>query len=258
MRITGVVVAGAALVLTACGNESGAGGSGGSLDGKTYLSVSVTEDGKAKQLAPNTRIQLQFKDDGQLSANAGCNSMGGKVSTGGGKLSVDELAMTNMGCDAPRHAQDDWFAKFLQAEPTWKLEADKLTVTGGSTALVLQDRETAEPDKPLDGTKWSLETVISGETASHSIGSEQAHFTISGERITGSTGCNSFQGIVSRTGDKLTFGEIATTRKACAGEQATLEKAILDGLKTPVTYSIESNRLKLRDATGNGLDLTAG
>ena len=258
MRITGVVVASTALVLSACGNESGgADGAGGSLDGKTYLSVSVTEDGKAKQLAPNTRIQLQFKDDGMLSANAGCNSMGGKVSTADGKLSVNGLGMTEMGCDAPRHAQDDWFAKFIQAEPAWKLEADKLTVTGGSTSLVLQDRETAEPDKPLDGTKWSLETVVTGQTASHSMGSEQAHFTISGERVTGSTGCNSFQGIVSRTGNKLTFGELATTRKACAGEQATLEKAILDGLKTEVTYSIEANKLQLRDATGNGLDLTA-
>jgi heat shock protein HslJ len=254
MRITGVVMAGAALVVSACGNESGA---GGSLDGKSYLSVSVTEDGKAKQLAPSTRIQLQFMDDGRLVANAGCNSMSGQVSTGGGKLAVDDLAITDMGCDGPRHAQDDWFAKLLQDEPSWKLEADKLTVTRGATALVLQDRETAEPDKPLDGTKWLLETVISGETASHSMGSEQAYFTINGERVTGSTGCNSFQGVVSRIGNKLTFGELATTRKACAGEGAALEKAILDGLKAEVTYSIDSNRLKLRTANGNGLDLTA-
>lgn len=257
MRITGFVLAGAALTASACGSESGAGG-GGSLDGKSYLSVSVTEDGKAKQLAPSTRIQLQFMDDGRLVANAGCNSMSGQVSTGGGKLSVQDLAITDMGCDGPRHDQDDWFAKLLQDEPTWKLESDKLTVSRGATALVLQDRETAEPDKPLDGTKWLLETVISGETASHSMSSEQAYFTINGERITGSTGCNSFQGVVSRTGNKLTFGELATTRKACISEQAAQEKAILGGLKGEVTYSIESNLLKLRTPDGNGLDFSVG
>ncbi len=261
MRITAVVVAGLALVLSACGNESGAGGSGaggGSLDGRTFLSVSVTEDGSVKQLAPNTRIQLRFMDDGRLTATAGCNSLGAdKVSTDDGKLTVGTMGGTEMGCDPVRHAQDEWLSTLLQDDPGWKLDADKLTLTRGTTELVLQDRETAEPDMPLDGTKWSLETVISGETASHSMGSEQAYFTISGERITGSTGCNSFQGIVSRTGDKLTFGELATTRKACAGEQATLEKAILDGLKTEVTYSVESNRLKLRTADGSGLDLTS-
>jgi heat shock protein HslJ len=254
MRIAGVVLAGAAFALSACGSESGA---GGSLDGKTYLSVSVTEDGKPKQLAPNTRIQLQFLDDGRLTASAGCNTMGGKVSTGGGKLAVKELAITDMGCDALRGAQDNWLADLLQGQPTWKLDAGKLTVAKGSTALVFQDRETAEPNKPLDGTKWALETVISGQTASHPMGSEQAYFTINGERITGSTGCNSFQGIVSRTGNKLTFGELSTTRKACTGDQATLEKAILDGLKTEVTYTIEANHLKLRTVDGNGLDLTA-
>ena len=246
------LVVGLALPLAACGDESSA---GASLKGKSYLSTSVMENGKAKQLAPNTRVRLQFMDDGRLLADAGCNSMQGPVSTSGGKLAVDDLAITDMGCDPPRQAQDDWLAKLLQDKPTWKLEADKLNVTAGTTTLVLQDRETAEPDLALDGTKWSLETVITGETASHQTGSEKAHFTISGERITGSTGCNDFQGIVARTGDKLTFGELGTTRRACEGDAAALEKAVLGVLKGEVSFSIEANRLSLRGANGNGLDL---
>ena len=252
-----IAVAGAGLLLTlaGCGDESSAGG--GSLRGRSYLSTAVTADGKPKELVANTRIRMQFTDDGRLIADAGCNSMGGTVSTDGGKLSVQELAITDMGCDAPRHTQDDWLAKLLQDEPAWKLEADKLSVTHGGTELVLQDRETAEPDKPLDGTKWSLETVIAGETASHSVGSEMAHLTISGERVTGSTGCNDLQGIVARTGNKLTFGELSVTLKACTGDAAALEKAVLAALKGEVTYSIEANRLKLRTPDGNGIDLTS-
>lgn len=250
----GAIMAGTALTVTACGSESGA---GGSLDGKSYLSVTATEDGKARQLVPKTRIRLQFLDDGRLMADAGCNSMGGKVSTDGGKLSVQDLAITDMGCDAPRHAQDDWLAKLLQDGPAWKLEADKLSVTKGGTELVLQDRETAEPDKPLDGTKWSLDTVITGGTASHTVGSERAHLTISGERVTGSTGCNDLQGIVARTGSKLTFGELSVTLKACTGLVDDLEKAMLAALKGEVTYSIEANRLELRTPDGNGIDLTS-
>lgn len=243
------------LALTGCGNESDA---GGSLSGKSYLSTSVTENGKPKQLAPKTQVRLQFHDDGRLSADAGCNSMQGPVSTDDGKLSVKDLAMTEMGCDGPRHAQDEWLAKVLQGGPTWKLEADKLTVTAGTSTLVLQDRETANPDRELDGARWVVESLIKGETAAHPMGSEKAHLTISGERVTGSTGCNDFQGIVARTGDTLTFGELGTTRKACQGDEATLEKAVLDVLKGEVTFKIEANRLQLRAADGSGLDLTTG
>jgi heat shock protein HslJ len=248
-----IAVAGLLLALAACGDESSA---GGSLKGKSYLSTAVTENGQAKQLAAKTRIRLQFTDDGRLIADAGCNSMQSRVSTSNGRLAVEDLAMTDMGCDAPRHAQDDWLAKLLHNKPTWKLEADTLTVTSGGTTISLLDRKTAEPDLPLDGTKWSLETVITGEVASHQAGSEKAWITFSGERVTGSTGCNELQGVVARDNGKLTFGDLVTTRRACVGDGAALESALLDTLKGEVTYEIDSSRLKLR-ARGNGLDFTA-
>jgi heat shock protein HslJ len=258
MMRTVVTAVATVMLLSACGSEASPGESGGSLDGKSFLSVAVTEGGKAKQLAPRTRIQLQFLADGRLSANAGCNSMGGKVSTGGGKLAVKELAVTDMGCDAPRHAQDDWLAKLLQDEPSWTLAADKLTVSKGETELVLQDRETAQPDKQLDGTRWTLESVISGKTASHPAGAGKAHLTVSGERITGSTGCNDFEGVVARTAGKLTLGEIAVTAVGCMGDRAKLEQDVLSVLRGELTYTIEADRLQLRAADGTGLDLIAG
>jgi heat shock protein HslJ len=248
-----IAVAGLLLALAACGDESSA---GGSLKGKSYLSTAVTENGQAKQLAAKTRIRLQFTDDGRLIADAGCNSMQSRVSTSNGRLAVEDLAMTDMGCDAPRHAQDDWLAKLLHNKPTWKLEADTLTVTSGGTTISLLDRKTAEPDLPLDGTKWSLETVITGEVASHQAGSEKAWITFNGERVTGSTGCNELQGVVARDNGTLTFADLVTTRRACVGDGAALESAFLDTLKGEVTYEIDSSRLKLR-ARGNGLDFTA-
>ncbi|TDU90968.1 heat shock protein HslJ [Kribbella voronezhensis] len=252
--IAAVVVAGLAVALSGCGDESGTGGS--TLQGKSYLSTAVTENGKPKQLAPKTRIQLQFLPDGRLSANAGCNSMGAdKVTTSGGRLGVKDLTITDMGCDAPRHAQDDWLSKLLTSGPTWKLTGDKLKLSSGTTVISLVDRATAVPDLPLDGTKWTLDTVVSGETASHSMDADKVHFTISGERVTGSTGCNDFQGIVSHTGDKLTFGELGTTRRACTGDAATLEKTVLDALKGDVVYDISSGNLQLSptNAPGTGL-----
>jgi heat shock protein HslJ len=250
-----LVVAVGLVALAGCGGESGAGGSS-ELGGKTYLSTAVTENGAPKMLAPNTRIRLEFRDDGTLTANAGCNSIGGKAATGDGKLKVDDLAVTEMGCDAPRHAQDTWLVELLQSTPHWKAEADKLTITSGGTVLQLQDRETAQPDVALDGTKWILESVVRGETVS-TPGNGGAHLTFNGERVTGSTSCNELQGVVARTSDKLTFGELGTTRRACSGPAAELEKTVLATLNGEVTYTLDADRLRLRTPANDGLDLKA-
>lgn len=246
--------AGLLLALTACGNESGA---GAELSGKSFLSTSVTENGQPRPLAPNTRVRLQFTDDGRLVADAGCNSMQSPVSTSGGKLTLKgQLAMTAMGCPGPQQGQDSWLANIISAKPTWKLDGSTLDVTSGGTTIALVDRQTAEPALALDGPRWTLDTVITGDVASHQTGVEKAWMTLNGERVTGSTGCNEFQGMVARGTGTLTFGELATTRRACTGDAAKLEQAVLVGLKGQVTYSIDGNRLKIRISTG-GLDFTA-
>jgi heat shock protein HslJ len=252
-----IALAGAGLLLvqlTACGHDAG---TGATLTGKTYLSTSVIEGGKPKQLAPNTRVRLQFTDDGKLVANAGCNSLQTKVSTADGKLTLDaQIEQTAMGCLGPRQAQDGWLSGILAAKPSWKLNGSKLDLTAGSTTISLTDQKTAEPALALDGTKWALSSVITGEVASHQAGSEKAWLTLNGERVTGSTGCNDFQGTVARATGKLTFGELATTRRACAGDAAQLESLLLKGLKGDVTYQVDGSTLKLRSSSG-GLDFTA-
>jgi heat shock protein HslJ len=253
-RMIALAGAGLLLALTACGNESGA---GDSLTGKSYLSTAVTEDGKPKQLAPKTRVRLQFTDDGRLVADVGCNSMQSEVSTGGGKLTLKgELASTAMGCPGPQQGQDAWLSKILTAKPAWKLDGNKLDVTAGGTTISLLDRDTAEPALALDGTRWTLNTLITGDVASHQAGFEKVWMTLNGERVTGSTGCNDFQGKVARATGKLTFGELATTRRACAGDAAKIETTLLNALKDDLGYEIESNTLKLRTSTG-GLDFTS-
>jgi heat shock protein HslJ len=250
-----------ALVLTACGNETGAGSPPSSpspsLSGKTFLSTAVTADGKPKELAPQTRVRLQFTDDGRLVADVGCNSMQSPVTTSDGKLTLKEqLSMTAMGCPGMQQGQDSWLARILQSTPTWKLDGTKLSVTSGATTIDLTDRAVAEPSIALDGTKWQLSTVITGGTAAHQIGSEQAWLTLNGERVTGSTGCNSFQGVVARNTGTLTFGDLATTRRACKGDQSKLETSLLKGLNGTMSYQVEGQSLHLRAPDG-GLDFTA-
>jgi len=62
--------------------------------------------------------------------------------------------------------------------------------------------------------------------------------------------------VVARSTGKLTFGELATTRRACPGEPATLESQLLKGLHGEMTYQVTGPELKLRSEAG-GLDFTA-
>ncbi|HET9771205.1 MAG TPA: META domain-containing protein, partial [Acidimicrobiia bacterium] len=108
--------------------------------GRTFLSTSVTENGRPKPLVEGTRISLRFDGDRRhVGAQAGCNSMGGPASFEGGKLVVDDLATTEMGCDPPRHAQDEWVADFLTGRPTWALDGPVLTLETGTARIVLED-----------------------------------------------------------------------------------------------------------------------
>jgi heat shock protein HslJ len=255
MRLLGLLV----VSLTACGSEVvAAGDTGGSPVGTSYLSVKVTEDGKVKPLAPNTRIRLDFRNDGALSFHTGCNQLGGEISLDGGKIVMDGYGGTEIGCDPARQAQDEWLARILMDRPAWKLEADVLTITRGSTTLVLRDRKVVEPDLPLEGTTWTVDGVMTKEVFEHFYELVPATITINGGRVSGSTGCNQFQGSVTHTATTLTFGELSVTDKACTGDAARLQEGVLARMKGKLTYSIDHDRLELRRSDGaTGLDLTA-
>lgn len=243
------------LALTACGQEAAPrGDAGGSLAGRTFLSTTVTENGKPR---PGTQIQLGFTTTGRMSWNAGCNTSETTVSTADGRLSLGkEITSTLIGCLGAQQEQDSWIGRVLTANPAWKLDGDKLVLSTESTTISLVDKETAEPSPALDGTKWVLSSVVSGDTVGHYAGSEKVWMTLNGERVTGSTGCNEFQGMVARSPGKLTFGELATTRRACKGNAATLESLLLKGLQGEVTYRIDGSTLQVRNS-GGGLDFTA-
>lgn len=245
------------LATTACGGDDGPGGGvDGVLRGRTFLSTGVTEDGKPRQLAKQTRIELQFTDDGRLIANAGCNSMQSPVGTGDKRLTAADLAITDMGCDAPRHAQDDWLAKVLGAKPDWKLEGQTLTLTSGGTVITLQDKQATQPNLPLTGTRWTLTTLIDGETASSSPAASKAYLVLKAGKVTGSTGCNTMNGTAVVEGKYIAFGPIGTTRKACGADLATLEKSVLGVLKGTVRFELTSSGLTLKGQNSKGLGFT--
>lgn len=241
-----------------CGDDDARTGGDGELTGRTFLSESITEGGQDRELVEGTRISLDFTTDGQVSANAGCNHLFGDVTVTSERLEVGLMGGTEMGCDPQRHAQDEWLMDFLESSPTWLLDADRLTLTAGDTEIVLLDREVADPDRPLEGTRWSVDTIISGEVASSMwAGTEgSAWFVVEGERFTASSGCRDFEGDVEVGEDTLRFGDVVQTDPMCAEEHREVDEAMQAIFGGEVEYSIEAGRLTFTQTGGEaGLGL---
>lgn len=226
------------------------------LDGRTFLSVDVTENGAARPLVPGTRVALRF-EDGRTGASAGCNTMGGTYTLDGDRIRIDGAAMTEMGCDPERHDQDDWLFGFLGSGPRLTLSGNDLVLTSGGTTIRLVDREIAEPDLPLVRTTWTVTTIVVGGTAS-SLPAEvvaSLEFTDDG-RVSVETGCNSGGGTYQVDGSTLRFGVHAMTERACAGPAGQVEAAVLAALAADtVAFEIDADTLTLV-AGDNGLGLT--
>ena len=189
--------------------------------------------------------------------------MGGPASIDDGRLVVGDLATTEMGCDPPRHAQDEWLARFLTSRPAADLSAETLTLENGTTRIVLEDREVADPDRPLRGTKWVVDTIVEGESASSVPAGAEALRRLRRRRrrtaSAGNAGCNGMGGNAAVHDDTgtITFSEVVTTKMACEDDRMRLERAVLDTLKGDVAYTIDADVLRLDGPNGQGLRLRA-
>jgi heat shock protein HslJ len=229
----------------------------GILAGRQFLSTGVTIDGAPFALVAGTRIRLTI-DDGRLSANAGCNIVGGTLTIDGNKLLFSGASMTEMACDPARMSQDDWFVALLGAGPTFVLNGNDLTLTSGTTVVTLLDREIAEPDQPLVGPTWSLAALINGDVVASVPVGGNARITFAADGTFAlNDGCNSGFGDYAVDGDAIAFANIATTKIACSGAAAQIELAVLTVLRSAsISFAIDANSLTLM-AGAAGLQFSA-
>ncbi|HAS12504.1 MAG TPA: hypothetical protein DCS55_18655 [Acidimicrobiaceae bacterium] len=225
-----------------------------------YLSIEVTEAGAPRPLVEGTVISLRI-DDGRVGASLGCNQLGARYELDGDRLLVEELSTTEMGCDPERHAQDEWFAGVLQAEPTVVVDGDTMVLTSGETVVRFVDREVAEPDRELVGATWEVDGFADGQDpddAAMSMAVEQpgiVRFEESGF-VTGDDGCNGFgfgetdgeatEGLRYEVdGDEVVFtGAPVRELQACPDLEEYADRfwAALTGT---ATWSIDADRLVL-------------
>ncbi|MBT2403474.1 MULTISPECIES: META domain-containing protein [unclassified Streptomyces] len=133
------------------------------------------------------------------------------------------------------------------------------TSADGNT-IVMTDEPPA-PGAPLTATRWTVDSLVSGETVS-SVPPEatgKAAFTIAADgAASGTLGCNRFSAKAAVDGPKLTFGPLTTTRMACPGPRGELERTLTELFGAgPLTWKIHAQALTLTAADGKGLTARA-
>jgi heat shock protein HslJ len=247
------VVLTALVTMTGCGSATDDPSSASlDVDGRTFLSTVVTVDGEPMSLVSGTTLSLSFTGS-TITANAGCNTMGGDATIDGGTLVVGTgLAMTEMGCDSDRMEQDAWFADLLATEPSVALDANKLTLESKDTVVTMTDEEVADPDRSLVGTDWTLDGIVEGEIASSVPATPKvALFFAESGQVQFSDGCNSLDGTYTVDGDTITLQHISTTLMACS-PNGDVEAAVQSVLGDTVKFQIDGPSLMLNNGP-NGL-----
>lgn len=240
-------------VFSACGEDDDTSGSAPQdLAGNVFVGSDVT----GHDIVPGSSIRLEFDRD-KLSAYAGCNRMSGGYSLDADTLVVEQLAATMMGCADDLMNQDTWLSGFLQGSPTVARDGDTLTLTSGDTVVRLDEESSVRATLPLEGTDWTLTTVIQNEAASSVPADTTAGLRIDGGSLLARTGCNNGRATVTVSEDALTVSPVMTTKMACPPPYDQIEPAFLAVLQSNPTYQIDYDTLKLTSPDGaSGLVFT--
>jgi heat shock protein HslJ len=109
---------------------------------------------------------------------------------------------------------------------------------------------------PLVGTNWvlsggsALAVPLTGATVSIRFGSD--------DRVSGESGCNSYNAAYKASGSSLSIGpSIATTLVLCQGAADAIERAYIAFLPKVQAYSISGTTLSLSGAGGKVLEYTS-
>lgn len=231
-----------------------------SLAGRVFLAQRVTEGGKPRALVAGSSLMISFHEGSRVGASAGCNSLGGRYTVDGGSLVISDAAITEKACRDVMD-QEAWYMGFLESRLAITRNGDALVLEGGDTRIEFLDREVATPDVALEGRTWTVDTIITSQSASHAAWPRPATLVFeAGGVLVVDAGCNGGKGSYRVAGKELTFESVGLTELACADPLAReLETAVVSVLSgpQPVTWEITVDRLSLRNKDGRGLALTA-
>jgi heat shock protein HslJ len=156
-----------------------------------------------------------------------------------------------MMCETTIMTQESIYLEALQAAKSYSILGDQLS-------LIKANKEVSAIFKAqkqdLAGTSWEVITYNNGKQAVTSVlagTSISADFGADG-KLSGKSGCNSYNGSYKVDGSKISIGPIASTKMFCSEPAGVMEQEsqYLLALESAATYTIEGSSLELRTQDG--------
>ena len=237
----------AAVLLAGCAAGIGA---ADDVDGEWELAEG-TADGAPLPLPPGRAATLRLAD-GEAGGTSFCNHYTAAYSLDGDAVGFEGLGGTEMGCEPDVMAAEGAYLRALAAVDTVVLEDGGLALRGGGVELRFTPVAPV-PDSPLEGTRWVLETVVEGGTASSTLGKPAVLDLLQDGTFSASTGCRSIAGSWRRHDGSVIFGDYAYDTVGCPAPVDRQDQHVLELLGAGPTAEITGDRLTLTRDDGRGL-----
>ena len=249
-RTLGAFVALAAIAFSACsvGGDGASGGTGGTITGDWQLS-SYAASGSLADVPTGVTVTAAFAA-GRINGTSGCNQYFGSYTTDGAKITISETGGTMMACPGPSMAVEQAYLANLGKAATYTATSTDLTMYASDGTTILKYAST--PVVPITTGTFHVTALNNGSGGVVSVAQGvdlTATFGTDGT-VSGFSGCNTFNGPYTLSGDSIKIGPIATTRKACAADAMTTESQYLAALASSTTVELAPTTLGLRDASG--------
>jgi heat shock protein HslJ len=116
--------------------------------------------------------------------------------------------------------------------------------------MALITAQASQPDA-LAGRSWVLVSLTGHELSAIAGLKRPVNLVFRDDgNVAGSFGCNGFGGTYSLDGERLVFGALAATMRACPQPAMSIENAMRKALTGSVPFSLAGNRLTLTTSDG--------
>lgn len=249
------------LLAVACGrdDDASAGPTGPepmtTLAGTSWVAQAIFVDGNPVEIVPRSRVTLVFGDEGGASGTTGCNGYFADVSFAGDRISFGQMGMTEMACEPPLMEQESMVFAIFAGADRWSLSGGVLNVESADGSGRIEFVEPTVTDADIAGTRWVLDTIIDGTTASTPVvGSDPAlRLNPASGEITGSTGCNEINGEVAIALPAFSVENLVWTERGCEPALMDQEAFVLAVLLGADRIGVEGDRLTLSAPNGTAL-----
>ena len=172
-------------------------------------------DGKLLVAEPTENYTVEFMDDGSMVVQADCNRGRGSFTTeADGRISVDPIATTLAAC--PDGSIGSEFTQALSSAVIYFFQDDQLFIDLKFGSGTMRLREAAATTE-LVGTVWKLQQIQMND-GSLTVPNPPENYTIefmADGSVVVQADCNRGRGSFTTTDNRLSIGELATTRMAC-------------------------------------------